>query len=124
MRAYLALAGVLAATVAALSLVGIAPYDVLSVAVVWLTVAAWVAAVILHKAHTLRPNAVVDERSLVATRDAVVATLVALIGLRRLLGLEQVIPGEVASVIFVAALLAICLYPVRLLLWYYRGDFD
>lgn len=124
MRAYLALAATLAATLVVLQLVGADAYDVLSMVVVGLTAAAWIAAHILRQVRVLRPNPVIDERSLVATRDAVVATLVTLIGLRRLLGLEDEIPGEVATALFVAALLAICLYPVRLLLWYFRGEFD
>lgn len=124
MRAYLALAAVLAATLLVLQAQGTDAYDVLAVLVIGLTAAAWVVAWIMRQVHVRRPNAIINERSLVATRDAVVATLVTLIGLRRLLGLEDEIPGEVATALFVAALLAICLYPVRLLLWYFRGEFD
>lgn len=102
--------------------VGVDPYDSLAAVFVLLAVAAWAAALISTHANRLRPNPVAGERAWVAQRDAFVATVVALLGLRRLL--EVPVPAEAVTVGLVVALLAVCLYSVRFLVWYFRGEYE
>lgn len=124
MRVYLVAFGAVALVVVGLLLLGSDLYDSLALVTLFLPVAAWGSVVILWRAWRLRPSPVVYERLIVATRDAAVATLVAVLALRRLLRLEAALPAETAAVLSVVALLAVCVYPIRLLWWYWRGDFD
>jgi hypothetical protein len=120
---FAAVAGALAVLTAALAVLGVEPYDTLSVASLVLLALAWWAWWIWHRAAVRRPNPIARERALVAGRDAVVASLVGAVGVRRLLDIQGV-PSEVITLLLVTALLAICLYPIRLLVWYYRGEFE
>lgn len=124
MRHYALLGASLTAATVVLDRLGVAEaYDTLSVIAIGLCVASWWAWWLWRRAARARPNPIVRERALVAGRDAVVATLVGFVGVRRLLDISGV-PGEAITVVLVAALLAVCIYPLRLLVWYYRGEFE
>lgn len=93
--------------------------DILSIVFVLLPLFAWSVAVILWRAAT---GPVGHERALVAIRDAAISTIVALLGLNRLLGWHW--PPDLLTVLFIGVLLAVCGYPLRWLVWYLRGDFE
>jgi hypothetical protein len=122
-RQYAALGLGLALTTGGLAVIGFEMYDVLSVVALGLCALAWWAWWVWRRAAQHRPNPIVRERAVVAGRDAVVASIVGFIGVRRLLDFQGV-PSEAITLLLVAALLAVCLYPLRLLVWYYRGEFE
>lgn len=123
MRLYLGLTAAVAGVTGGLAALNLAnPYDTLSVVSVAGVAATWAAAWVLRGVARYRGTPVSRERSTVANRDAVVATLVGLIGLRRLTGFG--VPSELITAGLVAALLAAGLYGVRWVIWYWRGEFE
>jgi hypothetical protein len=102
---------------------GVEEIDVLACELVLLPVAAWAAAGLLFLAHRRQPSARnLGERSLVAVRDAIVATLGAVLGLSRLLSLR--LEGDTAIGIIGVSLLLVTAYPIAWIVQFYRGRWD
>ena len=116
-------AGSLALLGAGLVIGGTAYVDLLSWVFVQLPIAAWAAALVLVRAHRLRPDAQnLGERSIVAVRDAIVATIGALLGLNRIVPLGW--PSAVAVSLLGLALLLVTAYSIAWLIQWYQGRWD
>lgn len=125
MRLYLGL-GVATAGLAALGELVLGPGGAtlaLSYEALALVVVAHVSVLILWRVRRERgPDPLLDERYSVARRDAVITTIVGLLAFRRLT--EVPVPPELITVALLVALLAVPVYGLRYLLWYWRGEFD
>lgn len=97
-------------------------YDSLSVIALALMGVAWWAVRVFRHAAKIAPSPIASERADVALRDAVVVSLVGLLAVRRLTGFP--IPPELITAGLLLALFAAGIYAVRLLVWYYRGEFE
>ena len=109
--------------VAAAWLTGAAWPDVLAIAFIALMVAAWLAAALLYWAHLMEPTAVnLGERSIVAIRDALVATIGGALGLNRVLSFGW--SGDLSIALLALGLLIVTAYPVAWLIQFARGRWD
>jgi len=115
-------AGVIVLVIAA-RLAGTAWVDVLSLVFLALPVAAWAAAFLLWQAHRTVPEAHnLGERAVVAVRDALVATVGAVLGLNRLAELH--LAPDVTLALLSVALLLVTAYPLAWLIQWARGRWD
>lgn len=97
--------------------------DALAVEALALVAASWAAVLILHRVRRVRgADPLLDERYSVARRDAVITTIVGGLAVRRLT--EVGVPAELITFALLVALLAVPVYGLRYLLWYWRGEFD
>lgn len=97
-------------------------YDTLSVVALALMVVAIWNAWVMRQAASARPSPVASERADVAVRDAVVVVLVGALAVRRLTGWP--VPPELITAGLLLVLFSAGIYAVRLLVWYYRGEFE
>lgn len=106
-----------------LALLSGATDTILSIAFLALPAAAWLCAGLLFMAHRREPSAVnLGERSIVAIRDALVATIGAFLGLNRVVPLG--LPTDVAVALLAMALLLVTAYPIAWLVQFFRGRWD
>jgi hypothetical protein len=69
-----------------------------------------------------RRDELLEERYSVARRDALITTIVGALAVRRLT--EVPVPAELITIGLLVALLAVPVYALRYLLWFWRGEFD
>jgi len=102
---------------------GAALTDVLSVSFLGLAGASWTCAIILFAAHRVEPTARnLGERAIVAQRDALVATIGAILGINRLAELH--FPNDFAIGLLGLGLLLVTAYPIAWLIQWWLGRWD